>query len=585
MVWPRSFTQWNMGRGKELDGLGGAIGWPMSLSTMHTQWIKIWEREQVNDMVEDEASVFDFIIVGGGSAGCVLANRLSANRNTSVLLLEAGRETRNPLFKIPVFGSAIGIGNAKYDWVYTTEPDPTRNGMSQEWPRGRMLGGSSMLNGMVYVRGAAHDYDAWEVDGCAGWSWANVLPIFQKLENISVADGVHGTEGPLKIHRYARPHKLTLDFVRAHRELGYAENPDYDRSTQDGAAILLSSTSGRIRSTGVNCYLGPVRNRNNLTVTTLASVTRIVVKDRRATAVVYWHAGKKHSAFARQEIVLTAGAINSPAVLMRSGIGPAKHLRDRGIAVECDLSGVGKNLHEHPALQISVKSNTPLSRLKNQALRVPRFGFDWVWHGGGVFSTGAYEAISFVRSTNEKQHPDLQLHFSPYALERTEGGVQARTDDSFMLQVNLSYPKSRGKVRLGDKVSCFAPVIETQMFEHVDDLESLKDGLKFVQAVCESENMTSHFAGYLGPFGDIGTAAEADEFIRANAVPAYHPAGTCKMGSDNQSVVDPKLRVYHIDGLRVADASVIPRPISGNIQSCVLMIAEKAAEMIIEDSG
>lgn len=531
----------------------------------------------------EQISQFDFIIIGGGSAGCVLANRLSADRNNTVLLLEAGPENRNPLYRIPALGPTLGVGNAKYDWKYVTQPDPTRGGRRQDWPRGKLLGGSSLLNGMVYVRGAAHDFDSWEEGGCHGWGWKDVLPYFKKMENITASDWVHGEQGPLRIHRFSHPHPLTMDFIKAHTEMGYAENPNYNGFVQEGASVLLSSTNGRVRSSGVSSYLKPARSRQNLKIITDASVARIIFEDKRAIAVEYQHKGILNCVRAQQEIILCAGTIGSPNILMRSGIGPADHLSDRGIKVQHNLPSVGENLHEHPAIQISVASKTPISRLRNKAARMTKYVFDWIWHGSGVFSTAAYEAISFVKTSTSKSHPDIQMHFSPYAFERTHKGVRIRADDSFLVQVNLSYPKSRGRIRLEDEVNHFIPAVEAPMFQHPDDLDSLKRGVKAVYALCKQKALLRHFDGYVDLQGEDVSDESFTQEVLTNAVPAYHPAGTCRMGTDEQSVVDPRLRVNGINGLRIADASIIPTPISGNIQACVIMIAEKAASMIAGD--
>lgn len=526
---------------------------------------------------------FDYIIIGAGSAGCVLANRLSEDGRNQILLLEAGPWSKNPLFHIPLLGPAIGVGNKRYDWKYRTEPDPSRNDIQQDWPRGKMLGGTSQLNGMVYVRGAAVDFDGWAANGCDGWSWRDVQPYFQKVEHITQADAIHGESGPMRLHRLSRTHPLSDAFVRAHEVTGYSENRDYNGGDQEGAAILLSSNDGRWRSSGVSSYIKSARSRSNLTIIANAPVQQLICEQGRVSAVEYLYQGAVHRAISRQEIILSAGAINSPAILMRSGIGPSDHLADLNIGIIADRPQIGLNLHEHPALQILVRSKTKTISSQNHIWNVPTHLWNWWVHRGGLLSAASYEAISFIRSAPDVLKPDIQLHFAPYGLKRTEAGLRPHSDDSFMIQVNASYPKSRGRIRLRDANVESPPYIHAPMFSAHADLETLKRGVGFAMELLKTKPFLAHMGDYILPNGEPKSDTELTETILEHAVPAYHPAGTCRMGSDDDAVVDIRLRLRGIDGLRVVDASIIPKPISGNIQSSVFMIAEKAAGMILAD--
>lgn len=521
--------------------------------------------------------MFDFLIVGAGSAGCLLANRLSQNPKNSVLLLEAGPANRNPLFRVPLLGPALGVGSKRLDWGYQTLPDKGRQGLVQDWPRGRMLGGSSRLNGMVYVRGASGDFDHWEKLGCKGWGWSDVEPIFRRFERIDEPDKVHGCGGDFPIHRLRHPHPLSRAFIEAHRSLDLGGNLPYNSGHQEGASILVSSNDGHWRSDGSSCHLRVALNRQNLGVLTGAKVSRLIFEGRRCVAVQYSQDGEAREVAARRDVFLSAGALETPALLMRSGIGPESELRAHGIDVRLDQPGVGKNLHEHPAVQIVARSKTQTISTQDKPWHLPRHVFNWWVRRGGLLSAASYEAVSFLRSDPAQERPDIQLHFSPYGLARKANGLRPVDVDSFMIQANLSHPKSRGEVRLKDAKPDSAPLIDHQMFREPDDLGRLCLATKLALQLFNDSAFADHFAGFYLPEDLTATTADFEDIIRRSAVPAYHPAGTCRMGSDNQAVVGPDLRVKGLAGLKIADASIIPSPISGNIQATVLMIAEKAA--------
>lgn len=527
--------------------------------------------------------MYDYLIIGAGSAGCVVANRLSQDPTKRVLLLEAGKVARNPLLKIPLFGPAFGVGNPKYDWMYRTQADPSRMGMQQDWPRGKLLGGSSRINGMVYVRGAPHDFDDWATSGCKGWGWSDVEPYFRKFEKLNRLDGIHGQNGSVKLHRLRRAHPLTRTFIRAHEALGYTENNNYNGTSQAGTSVLISGSNGWWRSSGLSSYISPIKKRPNLTVLTQAYVSKIIFDQGKAKAVEYKHKNTIKRNHSRGEIILCAGAIETPVILMRSGIGPAQHLSDVGITVLKDSPQVGQNLHEHPAIQIVINSKHKTINSQNKIWHWLRHVWEWARYGGGLMSAASYEAISFIHSSPDVERPDIQLHFSPYGLERTKKGLKPTKDDTFMIQLNLSYPKSRGQIKLNNQDTKKPPLIYAPMFAVKDDIDTLKKATKLVFSLCEGQAFKADFGGYITlnvkPDNDLAL----EEALLRYAVPAYHPAGTCRMGADEESPVCPKLKLKNITGLRVVDASVIPQPISGNIHATVLMIAEKASDLIAND--
>lgn len=501
-----------------------------------------------------------------------------------MLVLEAGPANRNPLFRIPILGPALGVGSERLDWRYKTQPDNSRGGLSQDWPRGKMLGGSSRLNGMVYVRGASADYDQWRDMGCTGWGWNEVRPFFERFERITQPDNVHGANGDLAIHRLTHPHPLSRAFVDAHREIGVYENQHYNSGHQEGAAILVSSNDGHWRADGKLSHLGPARNRPNLKVMADVLVDRLVFEGKRCVGVEYIHQGKARQELSGREVILCAGAIATPALLMRSGVGPAAHLQNHGIPVVMDNSNVGSNLHEHPAIQLVANSRTKTISTQDKPWHLPGHLYDWWMRKGGLMSAASYEAISFLRSDKAQAAPDIQLHFSPYGLERTKAGLRPTRANSFMIQTNLSYPKSRGRIRLKSASPQSDPLIEHEMFADPDDLQRLATATKLAIELFGARCFKEHFDGIRLPENLSSQSNDFSERVRQHAVPAYHPGGTCAMGTNQKAAVDPALRLKGLDAIRVADASTIPTPVSGNSQASVLMIAEKASKLV-QDQG
>jgi len=527
------------------------------------------------------------VIVGSGSAGGLLTERLSRDPLNTVLLVEAGPKPRNPALSIPLAGPGLAIGHPRLDWRYRSEPDRSVGNRQHDWPRGRMLGGSSRLNGMVYVRGAPHDYDRWAANGCTGWDWAEIEPHFRSIERLvgGADDTVHGREGDHAIHRLNQPHALTHAFLDARFMRGSPDNSDYNGVSQEGASVLLSSSDGRWRSSSASGPLAKAMRRKNVKVVCEALADRVEIKDGRAHALAYSHRGRQKRAEARRKIVLCAGTIGSPSILLRSGIGAAEDLAECGIPTIHNAPGVGRNLHEHPAVQVVAQSRKPTISTQNSALYFLKHGWDWAAKRGGLLSAATYEAIAFMRSSPECDHPDLQMHFAPYGLIRNDGKLRPHARDTYMIQVNLSYPKSRGQITLSDVDPSAAPTISSPLLADDRDAITLRLGVSEAMQTLQASAFADCFDGYCLPDTHGMTEDEITDWLPNAVAPSYHPAGTCRMGTDPQAVVDPALNVRGVTGLSVADASILPAPISGNIQACVMMIASKAASEMIHSSS
>lgn len=525
---------------------------------------------------------WDYIIVGAGSAGCVLANRLSENGRHRVLLLEAGGSDRNPLMRIPIMGTFLGVRNPKYDWNYRTLPDPTRNNRKDYWPRGKGLGGSSTINGMIYVRGDADDFNHWAQLGNTGWSGEEVEPLFRKIECHEFSGEGYGHDGPVRVRSTQGAHPLSQMFVDANRAAGVPHNPHYNRGNQEGVCLLSLTNSGRVRYSSAQAYLEPAKRRPNLSVRTKCLVHRVVFEGRRAIGVEVTQNGKTETLKATNEIVLSGGSINSPQILMLSGVGPGGHLKEHGIEVVQELP-VGDNLHEHPALMIQARTSVPSYNTQLGPMGVLRHGYDWLLHGRGMLSTVVFQALSFIKTDPSLSHPDVQLHFAPCGIVSTDDNIGLLKENSYAIQANVNRSRSRGTLRLKDSLPTSPPAIQANMLADSYDLSTLIAGTKFMLSLCDGE--------VLGPITD-GTLVPRDrpisddgweKLVRSHAIPTYHPVGTCKMGIDETAVVSPDLKVRGIESLRVIDASIMPQIISGNTNASAMMIGEKGAEMILAD--
>lgn len=532
---------------------------------------------------------YDFIIVGAGSAGCVLANRLSADRNHKVLLLEAGGKDRNPLFRLPMLMGKL-FQSGIYNWHYYTEPVPTLNNRKLYWPRGKVLGGSSTINGMLYVRGNRHDYDRWAQMGNAGWSYDEVLPAFRRSEaHVQRRDGFHNEAGELTVTRSRGRNPLFDTFVEAGVEAGYVANDDFNGADQEGFGKYdFTIRQGKRWSTSF-AFLRPALGRPNLTVETEAHLLRVLVESGRAVGVEFEQGGEVLTARANAEVILSAGTVNSPQALLLSGIGPADELSAAGVKAVHDLPGVGKNMQDHVDCVMAWQCTKPVTLYKD--LRADKIAFSVVQGmllGEGITTTFPYEAGAFVRSRPELVAPDIQLHFMP-ALEATANlhlpnpFKRARIEDNhgFTLRVGPVNPESRGEITLRSTNPKDPPKIQPNYLATQFDIDTMIRGIRLTREVIGQKAFDAYRGAEVAPGPGKASDDELTQWLRATAMTTFHPVGTCKMGHDPMAVVDNKLRVRGIDGLRVADASIMPIISSGNTNAPAIMIGERCADFIL----
>ena len=528
-----------------------------------------------------EKREFDYVIVGGGSAGCVLASRLSEDPEVTVCLLEAGPADKSVLIHCPA-GLAVLAKNGAANWAFQTVPQPGLNGRRGYQPRGKVLGGSSSVNAMIYLRGQPRDYDDWAAQGNAGWSWAEVLPYFKRAEhNERGADAWHGTGGPLNVKDLTTPNRFGGVFVEAGRLAGYAHNPDFNGASQEGVGVYQVTHKNGERHSVAKGYLTPNLGRPNLTVVTSAHTHRVVFDGRRANGVEVRVGNETKVFLARREVLLSAGALQSPQLLMLSGIGPAEHLRGLGIEVCHDLPGVGANLHDHVDV-VQVLDAPHLKDLFGLSfagmVSTIKGIFEWRRHRRGMLTTNFAEAGGFIRSRPEEERPDLQLHFVIGKL--VDHGRKTVLGHGYSCHVCLLRPKSRGSLRLASADPRAAPLIDPAFLADPDDLQRLVRGFKAMRRILEQPALAGHGARELAKSAGARSDAEIESFIRDHADTIYHPVGTCRMGNGPMDVVDAELRVRGVQGLRVVDASIMPAIVSGNTNAPTVMIAEKAADMI-----
>jgi choline dehydrogenase len=531
--------------------------------------------------------VYDFIIIGAGSAGCVLANRLSADPGVRVLLLEAGPRDRHPFIHMPA-GLAKIASNSRINWSYDTAPEPGLDGRALWWPRGKVLGGSSSINAMCYVRGVPGDYDGWAASGADGWDWASVLPYFRRAEgNTRGADALHGGDGPLSVSDLRYVNELSQAFVQAGTQAGYPRNGDFNGPRQQGFGLYQVTQRDGARCSSAVGYLDPVRKRDNLTIRTNALVSRITFDTTpdgrpRADGVAFSVGSTAHHAHAR-EVIVCGGAINSPQLLMLSGIGPSLQLRALGIDVVADLPGVGGNLQDHLdicTLQHSTKAVTydQLSDL--------RVAFDYFLRGRrGPGTSNIAEAGGFVRSRlAPDERADVQLHFIPAMLD--DHGRHRLPGDGYTLHACFLRPRSRGRISLVSGHASDKPRIEANYVsdEAGFDLRMMLECVKLSRVLLAQAAFDPYRGAPILPASDDFSDSELLAYIRAKAETVYHPVGTCRMGRGDDAVVDPQLRVHGVDGLRVVDASVMPTLPGGNTNAPTVMIAERAADLIRDNA-
>jgi choline dehydrogenase len=521
---------------------------------------------------------YDFIIVGAGSAGCVLANRLGEDTRKRILVLEAGGSDNALIVRMPS-ALSIPMNTKRFNWGFVTEPEPHLDGRVMNLPRGKGLGGSSSINGMCYVRGNPMDYELWADHGATGWSWANVLPYFKRLENASDAGAFRGRSGPIKVTRGSETNPLYQAFIEAGVQAGYARSANMNDLQHEGFGPMEMNVGGGERCSAAVAYLRPAMARDNVRVVTHAHTTRILTEGRKAVGVEYEQKGNRVQVRGA-EVILSAGSIMSPVILQRSGIGPGGDLQQAGIDVVHDLPGVGGNLMDHLELYVQQECAQPVSLYPHMSLLgKARIGLRWLLRRDGLGATNHFEAGAHTRSRAGILYPDIQLHFLPLAI--SYDGKSLAKGHGFQVHVGTKRSKSRGRVRLNASDPLGAPRVRFNYMSHEDDWQEMRACVRLTREIFRQPALASYAGRELAPGPGCESDARIDQFIKDKVESAYHPSGTCRMGEDPQSVIDPNtMRVHGTEGLRVVDASVMPQATAGDLNVPTLMLAERAADLI-----
>ena len=532
-------------------------------------------------MNETVAAAFDYVIVGAGTAGCVLAGRLAEDPAVRVCLIEAGGSDRHPFISTPALVAAA-IGTRRLNWRFETVPQAHLNGRRIPQPRGKVVGGSGSINGMVYSRGNPRDYADWVAEGAAGWSYAEVLPYFLRTENNQdlPVSRYHAHGGPMNVMRPRGPNRLNKDFITATHSLGFARTEDFTGATNEGVGFRQGVIRGGRRETTARAFLRPALARGNVTLLTEALVLRVLVEGGRAAGVVYEREGRQFEVRAAREVILSAGAVQTPQVLLLSGIGPAAELRALGIQPVHDLPGVGRNLHDHLACPV-LMSTTNSTSYGISARALPRGMWNicqYMLGRTGPFASNVFESVAFLKTLAGLDRPDVQFVFQPAARPRPPFPLPV--GHGFAISPVSLYPQSRGTVTLASPDPHAAPAIDPALLCVAEDIKPLIRAIKLARRILGAPDFARYHATEVAPGAAVQSDEQIAEFIRASAYTVHHQVGTCRMGEHPEAVVDSQLRLRGLDGLRVVDASVMPRIIGGNTNAVVVMIAEKAADLI-----
>lgn len=532
--------------------------------------------------VENIVQDWDYIIVGGGSTGCVLANRLSANPQRKVLLLEAGSSNQSWQFAVPT-GNKFTVDNPNFDWCYVTEPDPTRHNRTEKWNAGKGLGGGSAINGMIYLHGEASDFDEWEKLGNKGWGYKDVLPYFRKAENFFLGESeYHGVGGPVSISPVEHKHFLSQQFIEAAKAIGIPENDDFNKGTEFGVGFYHTNQERGRRCSTAHAYLTPIRRRKNLKIITQAIATKLLIQNKKVIGVEYLKNNTVHQVYCNQEVIVSAGAIATPKLLMLSGIGDSNYLTQMGIPVLHHLPGVGKNLQEHPAAIMNFETKIPTLYQELSGYKKYLNALRWLLFRSGPMTSPICQAAACVNVTPDSKIPEIQIGFTPVGFVSAPSGLSYGQNPIVSIYTMVMRAESRGHIELASKNPLDHPKIYYPYFEKKSDLDLLVTSCKIARQIFNAKPLADYIVKEQMPGEHINTDAELEEYIRNYSARCFHVAGTCKMGHDELAVVNDKLQVHGLAGIRIADASIMPLLVSSNTTAPCIMIGEKTADLILQ---